>query len=213
MATAFRLIDLGRLGLCAALLMLVPAGAFAQPIQSPIPPDAKVVQIGSFPFPRKIAGLSRTLKTDYRSAGWGFSVRYTGIDDTWADIYIYDREQDLASGSALAHAEAELASTLADIDAGVSRGSYESAKVVDRSQDETFAKARLKIAQAGKTRDSYVFITVRHENFVKIRLTSGDRKYADRIAQGFLEEYRQLLGKTGERGRLNMRRLLFAIRL
>jgi hypothetical protein len=37
---------------------------------------------------------------------------------------------------------------------------------------------------------------VRHENFVKIRLTSGDRKYADRIAQGFLEEYRQLLGKT-----------------
>jgi hypothetical protein len=196
MAFVFRLIGLGRLCLCVALLMLVPAGAFAQPIQSPIPPDAKVVQIGSFPFPSKIAGLSRTLKTDYRSAALGFSVRYMGIDDTWADIYIYDREQNLASGSALAHAKAELASTLGDIDAGVSRGSYESAKVVDRSQDETFAKAHLKIAQAGKTRDSYVFIAVLHKNFVKIRLTSGDRKYADRIAQGFLEEYRQLLGKT-----------------
>ena len=182
MAFVFRLISLGRLGLCAALLALVPAGAFAQPVQSPIPFDAKVVQIGSFPFPRKIAGLSRTSKTDYRSAGWGFSVRYTGIDDTWADIYIYDREQDLASGSALAHAKAELASTLADIDADVSRGSYESAKIVDQSEDGAFAKAHLKIAQAGKTRDTYLFITVRHENFVKIRLTSGDRKYADRIA-------------------------------
>jgi hypothetical protein len=195
MAFVFRLISLGRLGLCAALLALVPAGAFAQPVQSPIPFDAKVVQIGSFPFPRKIAGLSRTLKTDYRSAGWGFSVRYTGIDDTWANIYIYDREQDLASGSALAHAKAELASTLGDIEAGVSRGSYESAKVVDQSEDGAFAKAHLKIAQAGKTRDTYVFITVRHENFVKIRLTSGDRKYADRIAQGFLTEYSEVLGE------------------
>ena len=195
MAFVFRLISLCHLCLCAALLSLVATQAFAQPTQSALPPDVKVVQIGSFPFPRKIAGLSRTLKMDYRSAGWGFSVRYTGIDDTWADIYIYDREQDLASGSALAHAKAELASTLGDINAGVSRGSYQSAKVVDQSQDETFVKAHLKIAQAGKTRDSYVFVTVRHKNFVKIRLTSGDRKYADRIAQGFLTEYGGLLGK------------------
>ena len=195
MAAVFRLIDLGRLYLCAVLMSLVPAGAFAQPIQSPIPPDGKVVQIGSFPFPSKIAGLSRAVKTDYRSAALGFSVPYVGIDDTWADIYIYDREQDLGSGSVLAHAKAELASTLADIDSGVSRGSYQSAKVFDQSQDGAFAKAHLKIAQAGKTRDSYVFITVRHKNFVKIRLTSGDRKYADRIARGFLAEYSELLGE------------------
>src|ERR671916_291207 len=107
MAAVFRLIDLGRLYLCAVLMSLVPAGAFAQPIQSPIPPDGKVVQIGSFPFPSKIAGLSRAVKTDYRSAALGFSVRYVGIDDTWADIYVYDREQDLGSGSVLAHAKAE----------------------------------------------------------------------------------------------------------
>jgi hypothetical protein len=183
-----------RLCLCAILLAFA-TGVSADPTQSPLPPDAKVVEIGGFFFPSKIAGLSRSSKTDYRSTALGFSVRYTGIDDAWADIYIYDREQDLASGSALAHAKAELASTLGDIDAGVSRGSYQSAKLVDQSQDETFAKAHLKIAQAGKTRDSYVFISVRHKNFVKIRLTSGDRKYADRIAQGFLEEYRQVLGK------------------
>lgn len=195
MAAVFRLIDLGRLCLCAALLSLVATHALAQPIQSALPPDVKVVQIGSFPFPHKIAGLSRAVKTDYRSAALGFSVRYVGIDDTWADIYIYDREQDLASGSALAHAKAELASTLADIDASVSRGTYQSAEVVGRSEDGAFAKARLKIAQAGKTRDSYLFITVRHKNFVKIRLTSGDRKYADRIAQGFLREYGELLGE------------------
>ena len=153
------------------------------------------MQIGSFSFPGKIAGLSRTSKTDYRSAALGFSVRYTGIDDTWAEIYIYDREQDLTSGSALALSKAELASALGDIDESVSKGSYQSARVVDRSQEGAFAKAHLKIAQAGKTRDSYVFITVRHNNFVKIRLTSGDRKYADRIAQGFLTDYSGLLGE------------------
>ena len=195
MARLQRLVDLCRLCLCAALLSLVATQAFAQPTQSALPPDVKVVQIGSFSFPGKIAGLSRVSKTDYGSAALGFSVRYTGIDDTWADIYIYDGEQDLASGSAVALAKAELASTLGTIEESVSSGGYQSAKVVDQSQDETFAKAHLKIAHAGKTRDSYVFITVRHKNFVKIRLTSGDRKYADRIAQGFLTEYSGLLGK------------------
>jgi len=195
MARLQRLVDLCRLCLCAALLSLVATQAFAQPTQSALPPDVKVVQIGSFSFPGKIAGLSRVSKTDYNSPGLGFSVHYTGIDDTWADIYIYDGEQDLASGSAVALAKAELASTLGTIEESVSSGGYQSAKVVDQSQDETFAKAHLKIAQAGKTRDSYVFITVRHKNFVKIRLTSGDRKYADRIAQGFLTEYSGLLGK------------------
>jgi hypothetical protein len=196
MAFVFRLISLCHLCLCAAPLSLVATHALAQPIQSTLPPEVKVVQIGSFPFPRKIAGLSRTLKTDYRSAGWGFSVRYTGIDDTWADIYIYDREQDLASGSALAHAKAELASTLADIDAGVSRGSYRSAEIVDRSEDGAFAKAHLTVVRAGATRYSYVFITVHKGNFVKIRLTSGDRRNADAIASRFLKEYSRVLGKT-----------------
>ncbi len=59
MRTSFRLVDLCRLSLWAALLPLVATHGLAQPIQSALPPDVKVVQIGSFSFPGKIAGLSR----------------------------------------------------------------------------------------------------------------------------------------------------------
>jgi hypothetical protein len=183
-----------RLCLCAILLAFA-TGVLAEPTRSPIPPDVETVEIGGFFFPRKVAGLSRVSKTDYDSADLGFGVRYEGIDDTWADIYVYDLAQDLTSGAALSHARGELLSALRDIDAGVSSGAYQSANIVDRSEAGSFAKAHLKITQAGKARDSYVFITVHNRNFVKIRLTSGDRKYADRIAQRFLTEYSRVLGK------------------
>jgi len=146
-------------------------------------------------FPRVVGAMNRISKTDFSEAGLGFSVRYQGSNDSWADIYIYGDPQNLRSGSALSHARNELASALDAIDESVSRGSYESADVLGRSEAGSFAKAHLTLVRAGKTRDSYVFITVHKGNFVKIRLTSGDRTNADRIAQRFLADYSRVLGK------------------
>jgi hypothetical protein len=194
--TIFRLFGLRRLSLCALLLAALTAPASAEPTSGPLPSEARTIAIGSYVFPRTVGDMSRTSKTDYNSEGLGFSVRYRREDDTWADIYIYDGNRNLRSGSALAHARSELVSALEAINESVSKGSYESADVLDRSEAGAFAKAHLIVVRAGTRRDSYVFITVHKGNFVKIRLTSGDRRNADAIASRFLKEYSRVLGKT-----------------
>ena len=190
------LFGLRRLSLWMLLLAALATPALAEPTSSALPPAAKTIAIGSYVFPRIVGDMSRISKTDYNSDGLGFSVRYRREDDTWADIYIYDGNRNLRSGSALAHARSELVSALEAIDESVSKGSYESADVLDRSEAGAFAKAHLIVVRAGTRRDSYVFITVHKGNFVKIRLTSGDRRNADAIASRFLKEYSRVLGKT-----------------
>ena len=191
-----RFFGLRRLAPYALLLAVLATQALAEPTSSALPSEARTIAIGSYIFPRTVGDFSRVSKTDYDSDGLGFSVRYRREDDTWADVYIYDRSRNLRSGSALSHARSELVSALEAIDEGVSRGAYERAAVLDRSEAGAFAKAHLTVVRAGTTRDSYVFITVHKGNFVKIRLTSGDRRNADAIASRFLKEYSRVLGKT-----------------
>ncbi|HZB63376.1 MAG TPA: hypothetical protein VE423_11985 [Microvirga sp.] len=191
-----RLFGLRRLAPYALLLAALTAQASAEPTSSALPAEARTIAIGSYIFPRIVGDMSRISKTDYNSDGLGFSVRYRREDDTWADVYIYDRSRNLRSGSALSHARSELVSALEAIDEGVSRGDYERADILDRSVSGAFAKAHLTVVRAGATRYSYVFITVHKGNFVKIRLTSGDRRNADAIASRFLKEYSRVLGKT-----------------
>jgi hypothetical protein len=164
--------------------------AIAQPTKSPI--SSEVTEINGYPFPQKLASLSRFEKTDYHSAKWGFSVRY-GDPQAWADIYIYNGARNLASGNARKEAASELEAALAEIAYSVSSGGYEDAKLIEKSETNGFAKAHLTITQRQQARDSYVFITVHKMNLVKIRVTTS-KKNPDQFADKLLTEYAKLLG-------------------
>ena len=164
----------------------------AETTKSSIP--AQVKQIDGYPFPADIAGFRRGQKADYNTAGLGFSVRYERSNSTWADIYIYDLGQNLKSADTRKASADQRDSALGDIDQAVSAGSYQSAKLIAKTEGPPFAKARLAITQKGTTRDSYVFVTVRKGNYVKIRLTSAAEN-ADQLASRFASEFVRLLGK------------------
>jgi hypothetical protein len=148
--------------------------------------------IDGYPFPQQLAGLPRLEKTDFHNAPLGFAVRY-GNAQTWADIYVYNRDRKLTSANASKDAASELEAALEEIASSVTGGGYDDAKLIDKSTTGGFATAHLSIAQRQQTRDSYVFITVSKANFVKIRLTTSQRN-ADRIANELLKEYAKLLG-------------------
>ena len=63
-----------------------------------------------------------------------------------------------------------------------------------RRRPPPFAKAHVAITQKGKTRDSFVFVTIRRGNFVKIRLTTAADN-PDQLANRFASEYARLLGR------------------
>ena len=164
--------------------------AIAEPTRSPIP--AQITQIDGYPFPAKIAGLPRRQRTDYNEAGLGFSVRYEVPGETWADIFIYDLGEDLTSVDTRKAAADHREMALGDIQTAVTAGTYQEAKVIAKAETTPYAMAHLTIAQKGKTRDSYVFITVSKENFVKIRYTTSAPD-ADQMAGKFAMEYARLL--------------------
>ncbi|HZH11896.1 MAG TPA: hypothetical protein VEZ24_16175 [Microvirga sp.] len=176
-------------------LILLPAWmsqAAADSTRSPIP--AQVTQIDGYPFPTKIAGLPRGQKTDYNSPGLGFSVRYEIPGEAWADIFIYDLGQDLASEDARRISADQREIALGDIKTAVSAGSYQDAKLIDKADTVPYAKAHLTITQRGVTRDSFVFVTVNKKNFVKIRYTTS-AKDAVQMADQFATEYARQLAR------------------
>lgn len=172
-------------------LALAPQAA-AEPTRSPIP--AQVTQIDGFPFPARIAGLPRGQKVDYNTPGLGFSVRYEISGEGWADIFIYDLSQDLTSADARQRAIQQRDAALSDIEAAVSAGSYQEAKLVTKADTASYASAHLVITQKGTTRDSFIFITVAKKSFVKIRYTTSAEN-ADKLAGSFAAEYARQLKK------------------
>ncbi|SCX83288.1 hypothetical protein [Microvirga guangxiensis] len=174
-------------------LFLIPAyipQAAAEVARSPIP--AQVVQIDGYPFPAKLAGLVRGLKTDYGTPGLGFSVRYETPGEGWVDIFIYDLGYDLTSSNARQNSIEQRDSALDDIKTAVSAGSYQEAKLITKADANPYAKAHLMITQRGTTRDSFIFITVAKKHFVKIRYTTSARN-AEKLAEKFASEYARLL--------------------
>ncbi|MBB3020506.1 hypothetical protein FHR70_003592 [Microvirga lupini] len=167
------------------------SGAIAETTKSPIPGHVK--QIDGYPFPGEIAGLRRGQKSDYGTPGLGFSVRYEKPGETWADIFIYDLgETQNFTDSRKASDQRDTA--LGDIDRAVSSGSYQMAKLIAKKESAPFAKAHVAITQNGKTRDSFVFVTIHKGNFVKIRLTTTADN-PGRLADRFASDYSRLLGK------------------
>jgi len=185
---------LGSWSLCLSLILgsSYGSGAFAEATKSSIP--AQVKQIDGYPFPERIGNLRRGQRTDYNSPGLGFSVRYETPSDTWADIFIYDLNEDLSAVDARKASHDQRDRALSDIDQGVSSGSYQNAALISKAEVAPFAKAHVAITQKGKTRDSYVFVTIHKNNFVKIRLTTSSDK-PDELADRFASEYARLLRK------------------
>ena len=164
----------------------------AETTKSSIP--AQVKQIDGYPFPADIAGFRRGQKADYNTAGLGFSVRYEKSNSTWADIYIYDLGQNLKSADTRKASADQRDSALGDIDQAVSAGSYQSARLIAKTEGPPFAKAHLAITRNDKILDSYVFVTVRKGKYVKIRLTSAADN-ADQLASRFASEFARLLAR------------------
>lgn len=190
MSRFFKLLGSWSLYLSLVWVQCFASTAFAEPTRHPIPPH--VTQIAGYPFPAKLAGLQRGHRIDYNEPGQGFSVRYEAQGDTWADIYIYDLAEDLASMEPRKASIGQREQALGDIERVVSAGSYQSAKLIDKSEVKPFAKAHVSITQKGTTRDSYVFVTISRKKFVKIRLTTSATN-ADQIANRFSSEYARVL--------------------
>lgn len=178
-----------------AILLAGLGGALAQPVRTTLSPGIPVIEIEGFGFPRQIAGMERGYKTDFRVPGLGFSVLYGTPGEIWADIFIYDKELDLRSDSPLTLAREELEAALGDVMVLMKAGNYQSAKIERRSVSGAFATAHLTIMQAGKAYGSFTFVTVHNGKFVKIRLTSRSKADAQRLAESFLSEFSQVLGK------------------
>ena len=183
---------LGSWGFCLGLILVSTyvSRAGAEVVRSPIP--AQVTQIDGYPFPAKIAGLSRGQKADYGTPGLGFSVRYEKSGEGWADIFIYDLDHDLTAANARQNSIEQRDVALDDINSAVSAGSYQEAKLVSKADADPYAKAHLVITQKGTVRASFIFITVAKENFVKIRYTTSAPN-ADKLAEKFASEYARLL--------------------
>ncbi|MCG7394572.1 hypothetical protein MHY87_16830 [Microvirga sp. ACRRW] len=164
--------------------------AAAEVTRSPIP--AQVSQIDGYPFPARLAGLARGQKTDYGTPGLGFSVRYEIPGEGWADIYIYDLGHDLTSANARQNSIEQRESALSDIQAHVSKGTYQEAKLITKADANPYAKAHLEITQKGTTRSSFIFITVAKGNYVKIRYTTSAPN-ANRVVEKFASEYARFL--------------------
>lgn len=193
MSRFLRVIGSWSLSLSLVLAPAVVSKASANPTESRIP--EQVTQIAGYPFPKQVAGLSRMGKTDYNNPGLGFSIGYAKQSEAWADIYVYDLGKDLTAASQAAEVKDQLRMALGDTAYAVSAGAYEDAKVIAKAETDVFAKAHLTITQKRKTRHSYVFITVRGKNFVKIRFTASTSENPDQLADRFIAEYTRLLGK------------------
>jgi hypothetical protein len=192
MSRLLRLLGSWSLYLSLVFAPVCASEAIAETTKSPIP--AHVKHIDGYPFPAEIAGLRRGQRADYDISGLGFSVRYERPGETWADVYIYDLGQNLSSVDARKASVDQRDAALRDIDQAVSSGSYQSAALIAKTEAAPFATAHMAITQNGKTRDSYVFVTVRKGNYVKIRLTTTAND-PDRIAGRFASEYARLLSK------------------
>jgi len=183
--------------LCVALPTGLSGQALAQ-ARTPLPPGQEVVEIEGFAFPSRIAGLPRSMKADYGSPDLGFSVRYGTSQETWADIYVYDKGLDLSSGAPLTLARQEVEAAIEDVRTLVEQGHYQRATANGRSSSGSFAAAHLTIVQGGQARDSFVFVTVHKGRFVKIRVTTSLGNGAQPLAHRFVEEYGRTL-KTSSR--------------
>jgi len=192
MSRLLRLLGSWSLYLGLTLTSVYASGAAAEPTRNPIP--AQVTHIEGYPFPAKIAGLARGHKTDYNEPGLGFSVHYGKPGESWADIYIYNSGENLAAADPRKASAEQREIALGDIKTAVSAGSYQNATLIEKTEAAPFAKAHLAITQNRKTRDSYVFITLRKNNFVKIRLTTSAGN-PDQLAGKFAAEYARLLKK------------------
>lgn len=190
MSRLIRLLGLWSLCFSLACLSGLSSTALAEPSRSPIAAD--VTQIDGYPFPAKISGLGRGQKTDYNEAGLGFSVRYENPGETWADIFVYDLGENLNAAQAAKVSADQRDMALSDIQNAVSAGSYQGAKVIQKSDAAPYAKAHLTITQRGATRDSFVFVTVAKNRFVKIRYTTS-AKDPSQAADKFAAEYARML--------------------
>jgi hypothetical protein len=149
----------------------------------------RVAEFDGFAFPKELAGLPRTFKADYKIPGAGFSVSYGKHGETWGDIYVYDRQLDLTSGAPLSLAKKEIETAIDDMHTLIRAGAYQSVVLQQQSVSGPFAKAHLTITQAGIARDSFIFVTVNKNRFVKIRFTTSAGSTANRTAEAFVRAF------------------------
>ncbi len=149
--------------------------------------------------PAFVERLARAEEGNYeaQAAGMGVGVGYRG-GNTFANLYIYDRGRSgLPSGATTPVARQELDSALADIQAIVRAGRYKSARVVRQFEvkdgpSTLYIGAQIAVEQAQGTAmlDSFLFVTVRGSNYVKIRYSTaahdGSAGEAERFARAFV---------------------------
>ncbi|MBF9234153.1 hypothetical protein [Microvirga alba] len=153
------------------------------------------VVIEGFPFPASIGDLTRGGTTTYRQSGSGFSVSYQAKAFSWADIYVYDKDLNLAA-PAKDELAREMYVVLQAILLAKDLGKYDAVKVDAASVRDNVASARMTVTSRGTNHASFAFLTIAHGKFVKIRFSTTDRKDGQRRAEAFRNAYFQQLRKA-----------------
>ncbi|MGO4704227.1 hypothetical protein AB4072_00420 [Microvirga sp. 2MCAF38] len=188
------------------LALAVLCGLAAAPsafAQNPYPLDreksrsrAQELVVEGFSFPLQIVGMTRFQVQRYDGEpGAGFSVKYAAVPDNnvWADVYIYDDTRALTGSDGSKNAEAEVSAVIGEIDRAVKAGFYKRAETLERWQEAGFSAARLRLSLKDRIVESFVFVTLHRDRFVKIRLSATKSSSGRRIASSFARAYSRLL--------------------
>ncbi len=159
-------------------------------------------------FPSGISGMDLTEITDFekRRSGLGVGLSYRA-DDMRADIYIYDMGMtDIPDGISSGLAEMSLKWSAMEIEEQGRRRIYASLKELDgprvmKLKSSEFLCKRYSFIEAGLQKESFLLLTCRGGNFIKIRLTYSTVSDSDvkAGAQDFLDSVAGII-ETKQRG-------------
>lgn len=186
---------LPRFGLWTVLFLACLPSPSVLAQERPARDGDKIVVVEGHAFPQSIAGLVRGSTTTYQAPGYGFSVRYTSGAASWADIYLYDKEFNLAPPPKDA-LKGEMVQVLREILIAQERGSYENAKIETASLEKNLASARLSVTADGREHLSFAFLTIAHGKFLKIRFSTREGKAGQKRADAFRNAVFALIRKS-----------------
>lgn len=167
------------------------------------PPAGDLVLRG-ITFPENLAGFDRgdTRSFEQQSPGLGQSVAYHRTQPRLtATAFVYDKGLQLVPADAERLAAAERDEATHDVEAAGRQGLYQRTERLEAGQmpgpdggpPQAFASFRL--VREGAPQDSYLFVTVRRGNFVKVRVTGPSDPGTREAATAFAAEVARLAGR------------------
>ncbi len=163
-------------------------------------------------FPKKLGGLDYIGMQKYPHPALGVSLRYSDNRTIKADIYIYNMGvSNIGHNTINSKLTRELANAFKQIKAMEQRGHYQNVRIASKNgklkilkskiRNTNFISLPVKFTQVDRNssrpapRESYIYITSRKNQFVKVRFTytGGKKNVSKRYLQAFISSLSKAL--------------------